>query len=61
MNDFVTTGDIAEKLKVDRDRVSYAVRKLKIEPIGRAGIANLYSFDIVPKIRKFLNAVKQKG
>ena len=35
--DFLTTGDIAEKLNVDRDVVCYALRKARVQPVGRAG------------------------
>lgn len=54
--DFLTTGDIAEKLNVDRDAVAYAIRKAKIQPVGRAGIVRMFSGTTVASVKKFINS-----
>jgi len=56
---FLTVGDIAQRLKVDRDEVSYAVRKANIEPVGRAGIVRLFSGSAVGTVKKFINSKRQ--
>jgi len=53
----LTTGNIANKLGVDRDAVNYALRRANVAPVGRAGIVRLFSEDSVEAVRKFL---KQK-
>jgi len=58
--DFLTVGDIAQKLKVDRDQVSYAVRKANIEPVGRAGMVRLFSGNAIPLVRNFINSKRAK-
>ncbi len=58
---FLTTGDIARQLDVDRDVVVYAIRKNKIEPVGRAGLVRLFSASALISVEKFLDAKKQKG
>jgi len=50
----VTVSDIARELKSDRDKVSYAVRKAKIEPVGRAGLVRLFPLDSISIVRNFL-------
>jgi len=52
---FVTVGDIAKKLDVDRDAVSYAIRKTKIQPVGRAGIVRLFPGTALTTVKKFIN------
>jgi len=52
--DFLTIGDIAKKLDIDRDAVAYAVRKTNIEPVGRAGIVRLFSGTAVVTVRTFI-------
>ena len=59
--DFLTTGDIAEKLNVDRDVVCYALRKAKVEPIGRAGIARMFSGSALRTVEDFLETRRQKN
>jgi len=55
----LTTGDIAQKLNVDRDAVSYALRKGKILPIGRAGIVRLFPGTAVVAVKGFLDSKKR--
>lgn len=59
MNDYHTTGSIASELGVDRDQVTYAIRKAKIKPIGTAGIARLFDSKAMGQVREFL-ATKRK-
>lgn len=56
----LTTGEIAKQLNVDRDRVSYALRKLDITPSGMAGNTRVYPETTLAVIGKFLNT-KPKG
>lgn len=51
----LTTGAIAEKLNVDRDKVSYAVRKLAIKPLGLAGQVRVFPENAPSEVKKFLN------
>jgi len=53
---FLTTGQIAKEIGEDRDRVSYAIRKTALKPIGRAGMVRLFGPDAVERVRQFLNA-----
>jgi hypothetical protein len=59
--DIVTVGDIANKLNVDRDAVSYAVRKANIQPLGRAGIVRLFSGTAVETVKDFISSKRQSG
>ena len=52
----LTTGMIAEHLHADRDRVSYLLRKARIQPVCRAGMVRLYGPEIVPVIRELLGS-----
>lgn len=61
MSKLLTTGDIAENLQIDRDRVSYAIRKLGIEPKQKAGILNLYTNDAIGPIRKFIENLSKEN
>ena len=54
MSELLTTGDIARQLDVDRDKVTYAIRKLDIKPKQQAGILNLYTSEDVKPIREFI-------
>ena len=51
----LTTGEIAKQLNVDRDKVSYALRKLGIEPSGTAGNTRVFSETALTEIEEFLN------
>jgi hypothetical protein len=58
----VTSGQIAEKIRqetggrVDRDAVNYALRKVGVEPVGRAGIVRLFPQSAIAAVREFLAA-----
>ena len=58
--DILTVGDIASKLNVDRDAVSYAIRKTNTQPVGRAGIVRLFSATAVATVRDFISSKRQK-
>ena len=57
---FLTTGDIAKQLHQDRDAVSYALRKLNTQPIGRAGQVRLFPSSSIEQVREFIEAVNSK-
>ncbi len=57
---FVTSGQIAQEMNEDRDRVSYALRKTGAEPIGRAGIVRLFAPSAVDAVREFLQGKGQR-
>lgn len=55
----ITTGTITKTLReeglaVDRDQVCYAVRKLRLEPVGIAGPARVFSPHAVEAVKDFL-------
>jgi hypothetical protein len=54
--DLMTTGEMARRSGQDRDRVSYALRKMGIAPVGRAGLVRLYSEIAMEEVRTFLEA-----
>lgn len=43
MGKLFTSGDMANNLKVHRDKVSYAIRALNLKPVQRAGHVRLFS------------------
>jgi predicted transcriptional regulator len=53
---FLTTGEIAKRLNVDRDTVSYVLRKLEVMPKGKAGNVRVFSKDALKKVRDFLSS-----
>ena len=57
---FLTSGDIAKELNEDRDAVAYALRKLRIEPIGRAGQVRLFPSNAIDQARDFIDSVARK-
>tara|TARA_Y100000310_G_scaffold213286_1_gene214192 strand:+ start:2340 stop:2540 length:201 start_codon:yes stop_codon:yes gene_type:complete len=57
---FLTSGDIAKQLNKDRDTVAYALRKLRIQPIGRAGQVRLFPADAIDQAREFIDSVAKK-
>jgi hypothetical protein len=57
----LTTGEIAKQLNTDRDKVSYALRKLKIEPDGIAGAARVFSETAQTAVKTFLQGQAQRG
>lgn len=56
---FLTTGEIAKRLNADRDAVAYALRKTKVEPVGRAGQVRVFSEGVLAAVREFLMAKAQ--
>jgi len=56
----LTTGEIAKQLNADRDRVSYALRKLDITPSGIAGNTRVYPETALLAIEEFLNTRSRK-
>jgi len=59
--DFLTTGDIAEKLNVDRDVVCYALRKARVQPAGRAGQVRLFSAAALKIVEHHLEKLQARG
>lgn len=59
--DFLTTGEIAKRLKVDRDIVSYALRKARTEPVGRAGQVRLFSATALKIVEHHLEKLQARG
>ena len=53
---FLSTGQIAAEIGEDRDRVSYAIRKAGVQPVGRAGMVRLFPQSAVAIIKSFLDA-----
>ena len=53
---FITTGEIARQLNVDRDAVSYAIRKLQIKPAGLAGNVRVFSNEALVAVQRFLES-----
>lgn len=53
---FLTTGVIAKKLNVDRDVVSYALRRTGVEPVGKAGGVRIFAPAALAVIRRYLDA-----
>jgi hypothetical protein len=47
-----TTGSIALQLGLDRDLVTYLIRKGNIKPIGRAGITRVFSGEAIKQVAK---------
>ncbi len=56
---FLTTGEIAKRLNVDRDAVSYALRKTKVKPVGWAGQVRVFPEIALAAVEKFLNSKTQ--
>ncbi len=59
--DLMTVGDITKKLDVDRDTVSYAIRKTNTQPVGRAGIVRLFSGSTLAIVKDFISSKRQSG
>ncbi len=51
---YLTIGDIADRLKVSRRRLDYALVTYHIAPAFRAGITRLWSEDDLPRIQSAL-------
>ena len=52
--ELLTTGVIAKRLNVDRDVVSYALRKMKIKPKSRAGQVRVFPESALEVVKEFL-------
>lgn len=52
--EFLTTGEIARRLNLDRDTVSYALRKMKIKPKGRAGQVRVFPESALRIVKEFI-------
>lgn len=58
--DFLTTGDISSRLNVDRDVVCYALRKARVQPVGRAGQVRLFSATALKIVERHLAKLKAR-
>ena len=45
-----TTGSIARQLGLDRDLVTYLIRKGRVKPVGRAGVIRVFGPDAVKQV-----------
>lgn len=50
----LTSGQIAARLDVHRDMVAYALRRLDISPIGRAGQVRVFPPSAIGDVKTFL-------
>lgn len=57
--DCLTVGQIAERLGVTSNRVSYAVAQYRIKPAGRVGILRVWSADDLPRIKSALARIAE--
>lgn len=55
-NVLYTTGDLAKKLGVSRDRVKYLLLTRGIEPVARAGQYGQYDEAVLDKLREEIRA-----
>ncbi len=61
----LSTGQVAREIArqvghpIDRDEVAYAVRKLHIQPVGRAGLVRLFAPDVVDAVQAFLTSKRR--
>ena len=60
MMDLMTSGDIARQVNADRDAVSYAIRKLGAEPVGRAGLVRLFPAGTAEAVKGYLDRKRSK-
>ena len=58
--DFLTTGDISNRLNVDRDIACYVLRKTRVQPVGRAGQVRLFSSTALKIVEHHLENRKVK-
>ncbi|MCF7956445.1 MAG: hypothetical protein K9M75_11635 [Phycisphaerae bacterium] len=58
--EYITTGIIAKQLNTDRDKVSYALRKLGINPCGMAANIRVYHETALVAVEEYLNTRSQK-
>jgi len=55
-----STGQIADALGEDRDRVSYAIRKMGVKPLGRVGPVRVFPQSVMVRVKAFLAARPRK-
>jgi hypothetical protein len=58
---FLTSGEIARRLNVGRDRVVYAIHRWRIEPQGTAGNVEIYTESDMNTIRDFVNRKEHRN
>jgi len=56
----LTTGEMAKRLNTDRDKVSYAVRKLNLQEIGTVGQTRAFSPSTLSAVKNFLLKLSRK-
>lgn len=55
-----TLGEICRRYQCTVHQTLYAINKLKIQPIGRAGVANVYSESDVERIGGELRRIAER-
>ena len=64
---FPTIGTITQELekslgrRVEPNEVAYAIRRLRVQPIGRAGIVRLFPESAVTAVKRFLETKRGRG
>ena len=56
-SDFLTLGQLAERLGVSSHRLKYPIYQYRVKPRFRIGITRVWSEDDLPRIRSALNRV----
>ena len=57
----ITSGDIARALDCDADRVRHILKSRRsIQPVGRAGIVNLYPEDVIGRVQVELAIIEAR-
>ncbi|HEV3166545.1 MAG TPA: hypothetical protein VGZ22_21150 [Isosphaeraceae bacterium] len=56
----LTVGEIARRTGSSIHKIAYVIRSRKIEPVGRAGIARVYSEGDVERIAAELAGIEAK-
>jgi len=56
--DYITIPEIARKLGIKVAKAHYIVKKLDIDPVGRAGAVRLYDPEVVGKVRAGLYIIR---
>lgn len=60
MSRFMTTGKIAEQLGVSRDAVAYAILRIGIKPLDRAGMVRVFPERALQDVKTFLEKKNHK-
>ncbi len=55
-----TVGVIARELGVQLHQIEYVIRSRKYRPIGKAGVANVYSEEQVRRMKKDLEEMEKE-